>query len=174
MSMSRTQVIVTRLIVLAALAGLPGLGEATPPRGGSGGSGFTLDCGSDSVLAGVVVRAGTMVDAVEAICVKVNADGSWAGGSVNKGKAGGSGGAPMSLSCDGGWAVMGIHGRSGSLVDREGQIFGRNPSTASGGNGARDILTIIPPTGRTVGQPYDIKVTNTGGTTTSPGAWTLQ
>ncbi len=55
---------------------------------------------------------------------------------------------------------------------QDGQIFGRVPASFSRVAGAKDQLTIIPPSGMIVGQPYDIKVTNTGGTTTSPGAWT--
>ncbi len=99
--------------------------DATPARGGSGGSSFNLDCGSDAVLAGVVLHAGALVDSVEAMCVKVKADGSWSGSSFSKGKAGGSGGGRLNLSCDQNWAVIGIHGRSGALVDKLGVRCGK-------------------------------------------------
>jgi hypothetical protein len=117
--------LVAILSLVTALAIVPSVTGATPPRGGSGGQAFDLDCGADSVLAGVVARTGSLVDAVEALCVKVKADGSWSGGPSSKGRAGGSGGGPASLSCDAGWAVIGIHGRSGALVDRLGVRCGK-------------------------------------------------
>ena len=128
--------------------------EATPPRGGTGGQPFSLDCGGDSVLAGVNARTGTLVDAVEAVCVKVKADGSWTGGYVSKGRAGGSGGGPISLYCDEGWAVMGIHGRSGALVDKLGVRCGK--LGAQGG-----VVKIVEgnamrgPSGGNGGSPFD-------------------
>jgi len=93
-----TRALLVLIGTLGPLGLLAAAAQATPPRGGSGGSAFNLDCGSDAVLAGVTIRAGTLVDSVEVICVKVRADGSWSGSYASKGKAGGSGGGLLSLS----------------------------------------------------------------------------
>ncbi len=90
-----------------------------------GTSSFTSDCGSDGVMAGIRVRTGTLVDSVQAICVKVGSNGAWAGGQFDGTRAGGNGGSPSDLLCDQGSAVTAVFGNSGSLIDRVGVRCGK-------------------------------------------------
>ena len=108
------------LVALIATLGVAPLTVGAAPHGGNGGSPFNLTCSGDEVLVGITVRAGRLVDSVEALCVKVNPNGTWSGGHVARGRAGGSGGSSVMALCDQGSAVTGIHGRAGALVDSVG------------------------------------------------------
>ncbi len=108
--------------LMVALSVAPPPVEAAP-HGGSGGSQFTLTCSGDEVLAGINVQAGRLVDSVQALCVKVNPNGTWSGGHVARGRAGGSGGSPVTALCDQGSVVTGIHGRAGALVEGAARRF---------------------------------------------------
>lgn len=90
-----------------------------PPAsvGGSGGSPFTSDCNSDGVMVGIKVRTGTLVDSVQAVCVKVRSNGTWAGGQFDATRAGGNGGTAGSLICQDGSAVQSVFGKAGALID---------------------------------------------------------
>ena len=111
---------------------------AAPPAsaGGSGGSPFTSDCNSDGVMVGIKVRTGSLVDSIQAVCVKVNSNGTWAGSQFDGTRAGGNGGAPGSLICANGSAVRGIFGKAGSLIDN----IGLACVTMTGSNG---IVTTV-------------------------------
>src|SRR5688500_3709007 len=111
--MSRRPLLAVSLL-LPCLAPAPA--HALPYHGGSGGTAFDLDCGGDAVLAGVHVNSGTLIDKVEPVCIQVGLTGTW-GAKFAVGSAGGVGGSKTSLLCDDGWAVMGIKGASGNLVD---------------------------------------------------------
>lgn len=89
----------------------------TGTAGGSGGTSYSLSCGSDKALVGIKGKAGSLVDSVEGFCAQINDDGSWQG-TVQAGFAGGSGGTNFSLYCAPGQAVTGIRGRAGSYVDQ--------------------------------------------------------
>ena len=112
-----------------------------PPAtaGGSGGSAFTSDCNSDGVMVGIKVRTGSLVDSVQAVCVKVRSNGSWAGGTFDGARAGGNGGTASPLICESGSAVQSIFGRAGSLIDAIGVICvtmtGRNGIVTDVGSG---------------------------------------
>lgn len=90
----------------------------TTPAGGSGGTYYTLDCPSNRVLVGIRGRAGSLIDGIRGVCAKVSYNGSWSGGTTNTTYRGGSGGTSFSRVCASGYAVSGISGRKGSLVDQ--------------------------------------------------------
>ena len=109
------------------------------PHGGSGGSPFSLQCPVGEVLAGITARVGTFVDSIEVLCVRVERASrnsvAWTGGHASRGRAGGTGGGPVTLRCDEGWAVSGIHGRADDLVDSLGLIC--SPLSGAGGSAMR-------------------------------------
>lgn len=92
--------------------------STTTVVGGGGGTAYTLDCPSNQVLVGIKGRAGSWIDRIHGVCVKVNYDGSWSGGTTTTSYKGGSGGTAFSRTCASGYAVSGISGRAGSLVDQ--------------------------------------------------------
>ena len=102
-----------------------------PTAGGTGGSPFTSDCSSDGVMVGIKVRTGSLVDSVQAVCVKVRSNGSWAGGTFDGTRAGGNGGTAGSLICQSGSAVQSVFGKAGSLID----AIGVNCVTMAGPSG---------------------------------------
>jgi hypothetical protein len=127
---------------------------ATGGGGGSGGNPFTSDCGGDGAMVGIRARAGSLVDSVQAVCVKVNSNGSWAGGYYDGAKAGGSGGNPVNLLCDEGWAVMALFGKAGAMVDSVGVRCGKMGAA----DGAVKIVsgsTSRGPSGGTGGNAFD-------------------
>jgi hypothetical protein len=93
--------------------------------GGTGGSPFTSDCNSDGVMVGIKVRTGTLVDSVQAVCVKVKSNGDWVGSQFDGARAGGNGGIAGSMICANGFAVQSIYGKAGSLVDGIGVLCGK-------------------------------------------------
>ena len=90
----------------------------TTAAGGSGGTAYRLNCPSNRVLVGIRGRAGSLIDGIRGVCVKVSYNGNWSGGTTNTTYKGGSGGTAFSRICPSGYAVSGISGRKGSLVDR--------------------------------------------------------
>lgn len=89
-----------------------------PAHGGGGGSNFSLDCGVDTVLIGVIGRKGEWLDRLQAKCTRVSTDGNWVGGLSTTGTAGGSGGTSFNVTCPTNTAVRGISGRFGWYVNR--------------------------------------------------------
>lgn len=141
-------------LVAVLVGSLTVLGSLAPtaqaaPHGGSGGSPFTLSCGANEVLVAIGTRSGSLVDKVEALCQRIDSGKKWAsGGASIRGSAGGSGGSPGLIACDRDSAIIGLHGRSGALVDRLGAIcrkvdgtgsaYDRNAVGGSGGTAFRD------------------------------------
>lgn len=103
--------------------------------GGGGGAPFWLGCEEGSVLVGLSLHTGSLVDSIMAICARVNSDGTWrVRGQSNgttlywytfAGIVGGSGGTLKSFMCAPGEGVMRLFGRSGGLIDRLGIECGR-------------------------------------------------
>lgn len=97
----------------------------TPIAGGSGGTSYSLSCGSDKALVGIKGKAGSFIDRVIAVCARINDDGSWLG-SVSEAIgprgttdfAGGLGGNSFNLTCPSGYAVSGIKGKAGAYIDQ--------------------------------------------------------
>jgi hypothetical protein len=85
--------------------------------GGGGGTAFTQTCPDGGVLNGIRGRAAGLIDAVGAICVRLDALRD-AFSESTPATTGGSGGTAFELRCPQGWAVVGIKGRAASLVDR--------------------------------------------------------
>lgn len=92
--------------------------EYTPVAGGSGGTFYSLSCGSDKALVGIDGRADNLVDRVQGLCVQINYDGSWQGNWTTTGTAGGSGGTSYGLRCPSGSAVTGLTGYAGSYLNK--------------------------------------------------------
>lgn len=91
----------TMLVGVFSLTLLIGVSPAVVAAmvGGSGGSPFVADCGTDSVLVGIKGRAGLLLDRIQAECVRVNNQGKWGGNFFTKGPFGGHGGAPFAFRC---------------------------------------------------------------------------
>lgn len=91
--------------------------QTTPAFGGSGGSPFTLSCGSGYVLTGLRGRSGVWVDRIGVLCRPVRANGTLGAETIRSGEVGGGGGDPKAVSCPSGQVVSGFKMRSGSFVD---------------------------------------------------------
>ncbi len=91
--------------------------DYTAVAGGSGGTGFSLDCGANMSLVGIQGKAGSLIDSVQGVCAQFNADGSQLGRKVLTGSAGGMGGASYHLECPAGKTVIGITGHADSHVN---------------------------------------------------------
>ena len=130
--------------------------SVTTVAGGGGGKAFTLDCPSGRVLVGIKGRAHAWMDGIQGVCVKVNYDGSWSGGTTTTGYKGGNGGNTFTRTCAQRQAVSGIAGREGMFVDkiriycrplvnatqeglgRAGRLTGtRTPLSTAGGSGGK-------------------------------------
>jgi len=86
----------------------------SPEIGRTGGNPFSVDCGTDQVLAGIDVRAGYALDAIAPRCVSVNANGDWIGNPSRRGGLkGGSGGSLRTSQCPSNYAVVGYNGSRG-------------------------------------------------------------
>lgn len=114
----------------------------SPYYGGTRGTGyapFALACPSDTALSGIMGRAATLIDRVRRLChattitqtagtpeytYRLNRTGSEISTLIG-GSAGGSGGSGFDDRCPDGELVVGIFGRSGSLLDRLQVICGR-------------------------------------------------
>lgn len=88
-----------------------------PILGGTNGHGFTRSCGAGRVLAGLVFRDGSLVDAVGIICRPVLANGSLGPASTVGSLAGGTNGTAGSETCAPGRAVTQAGIRHGSYVN---------------------------------------------------------
>jgi hypothetical protein len=81
----------------------------TPLFGGSGGNrSYNLDCGNQSVLVGVIYKAGMWLDAIGIICQQVDPQTGALGNEFTRGPVGGSGGGARTNRCNQGNAVQGI------------------------------------------------------------------
>lgn len=109
----------TLLLAVSLCAASPGVlaTDYTGLAGGSGGSGFDLDCGANMSLIGIQGKAGSLIDSVQGVCAQFNADGTKLGSNVLTGKAGGAGGASYDLQCLNGTTVQGITGHTGAYVN---------------------------------------------------------
>jgi hypothetical protein len=94
----------------------------TPVAGGSGGTSYSLSCGSDKALVGIKGYAGSYIDGAFGVCAQINYDGSWQGSVSDTlgpgGFAGRSTGNSFDLTCPRGYAVTGIKGKAGSYIDQ--------------------------------------------------------
>jgi hypothetical protein len=88
-----------------------------PILGGTNGHGFTRSCGAGRVLAGLVFRDGSLVDAVGIICRPVLANGTLGPASTVGSLVGGGGGTAGSETCAPGRAVTRAGIRHGSYVN---------------------------------------------------------
>ncbi len=86
--------------------------------GGSGGNRYDLRCSADEALVGIYGGAGAVVDRVGALCVALNANGSWNSEPRTIGTAGGGGGSGYDQRCPRNQVVVAFEGRSGALVDQ--------------------------------------------------------
>jgi hypothetical protein len=103
-----------------------------PAHGGDGGSSFSLDCGNDKVLIGVIGLKAEWLDRLQPKCTWVSTSGNWVGGLFTSGTAGGGGGESFSVTCPRDTAIKGISGRYGWYVNR---LYLRcRPLGASGSN----------------------------------------
>jgi len=93
--------------------------------GGYGGNAYTTTCKTGYVTKGLRGRAANLVDRLQLICVE-EADIAKASDvtseslDFNYPEFGGTGGQYFSMRCGGGDAAVGIHGASGTYVDRIG------------------------------------------------------
>lgn len=106
--------IILPLLLLLGFAG----GALASPHGGQGGTPFNAPCGQNSVLVGLVGAAGTLVERIQPVCVRVKSDGSWDGVTFGVGFYGGRGGRYYEKVCDNGFAVGGINGKAGTMLDQ--------------------------------------------------------
>ena len=84
-----------------------------PVLGGTGGIGFTRDCGAGYVLTGLRYRSGLVIDALGLLCRPVLAGGALGPETSVGGSAGGGGGTAGVASCP-----------SGSVVNGSGLVYG--------------------------------------------------
>ncbi len=91
---------------------------STPLFGGGGGNrSYNLDCGNQSVLVGVIYKAGMWLDAIGIICQEVNPQTGALGNEFTRGPVGGSGGVALTHRCNQGNVVQGIWMRSGQFIE---------------------------------------------------------
>ncbi len=94
--------------------------------GGSGGNAYTTTCKTGFVAKGLRGRSARLVDRLQLTCVEeadvasLNNDVSGETLDFNYPEFGGTGGQYFSVRCGGGDAAVGIHGASGTYVDRIG------------------------------------------------------
>jgi hypothetical protein len=124
-TMTRTHVsALIRFLRLATFAGVLAATGAhatvvsTSQAGGSGGTSFTQTCANGGVLVGLQGAFGDFIDSVKAVCSRIDSIGDPVDTSVLSAHGGGGGTTGYDLRCPRGWAVTGLKGRSGSLVDR--------------------------------------------------------
>jgi hypothetical protein len=86
-------------------------------HGSTGGGSNSLDCGSGNVAVGVYGRSGSYVDQIGLICAPLNNLGA---SFKTSNSYGGSGGGPFTQQCPPGEVLVGIFGRSGSVIDQIG------------------------------------------------------
>lgn len=155
------QCLVALVVVAAILLGNVSVDahdvEGGPAAGGGGGNPFNLDCGADHVLIGIAGIAGSWIDRIEALCMKIVVTGHWDGPEVKRtARAGGQGGfLPQffDMRCPEDHAVSGIDGHAASFVDRI-RIFCKRitprggltgdaiPQTPAGGDGGRPFYQL--------------------------------
>ena len=88
-----------------------------PVVGGTGGSGFSRDCGAGRVLSGLRYRSGLVIDALGLLCRPVLAGGELGPESTIGTLAGGTGGGTTNfVSCPAGFVVGGLYVVHGSYV----------------------------------------------------------
>jgi hypothetical protein len=107
----------TQMISLAATLmtlTLSPLARGMDTHGGSSGSAFSLDCGSDGVMVAAGVSYSHVVNGIDVTCVKLKADGSWKGAFYSAGRRGGYGKNYYSNHPFEGKAVARIYGRADS------------------------------------------------------------
>jgi hypothetical protein len=104
--------------VLAAALLITPFSAIAAPHGGTGGTGALSACGPYSAMVGIYGSAGTLIDKVGAVCVRVDRSaGTWEGAAYDAPAHGGTGGAPFRSVCPTGQAMAGFAGRAGSMVD---------------------------------------------------------
>jgi hypothetical protein len=106
---------------LLALGASDALSQDLPPQnlpilGGTGGTAFSLDCGSGHVLSGLRYRNGLVIDAIGLLCRPVLANGSLGPESTVGSIVGGSGGTTNVVSCPSGMVLVALRVRYGSYV----------------------------------------------------------
>src|SRR5438874_1798691 len=104
--------------VLAAASAAHGTVFNTSTAGGSGGTAFTQTCPNGGVLVGLQGRFGGFIDSVKAVCSRLDSIGDVFDTTVLSAHGGSGGTTSYDLRCPRGWAVAGLRGRAGSLVDR--------------------------------------------------------
>ena len=111
----------TLLAGLAAACISPSFATDLPTVGGGGGGAFRTACGPHGFLAGIRGRTGDWIDAIEAVCVRYDAQSQSAGPSAPIGDVyGGSGGGGRASVCPPGMAVRGWEIAS---LDNGGQVL---------------------------------------------------
>jgi hypothetical protein len=91
---------------------------STPLFGGSGGNcSYNLDCGNQSVLVGVIYKAGMWLDAIGIICQQVNAKTGALENEFTRGPVGGSVGVARTNRCNQSNVIQGIWVRSGQFIE---------------------------------------------------------
>ena len=145
---------------------------STPLFGGSGGNrSYNLDCGNQSVLVGVIYKAGMWLDAIGIICQRVNSQTGALADEFTRGPVGGSGGQSRIVRCGAGRVVQGIRAFSGQYINqlhmrcsrwetsRKAPVFSQicNPNTVScpvfGGSGGSRSDAFFCPAGK-VGKAF--------------------
>jgi len=132
--------------------------------GGGGGAPFSIACEEGAVLVGLTLHTSSYVDYVQAICARINRDGSWRTREINgrtfywlttPGSAGGAGGAAQTLRCAPGEGVMEVFGRSGTVIDRLGIRCGRLGPVGEG-TGIVAPRSVKGPSGGPGGAPFEL------------------
>ena len=123
----KTKCVGTWMMALLALfpAALSATESVTASAGGTGGNPYTIDCGRTQAMVGVqgdIATSSTaayVVGSIQAMCVGLNADGSWNGTPAPAPRIAGvyRATAPVSILCSQNHAVSAISGRSGLYVD---------------------------------------------------------
>jgi hypothetical protein len=96
----------------------------TAAVGGDGGSSFSVSCPTGSILVGLTVGSGLVVDSIQGVCARISAEGHQVGDPIVLlgGKVGGSGGTKYSRICPDGQAIVGLRVGDGWYVTHLGVL----------------------------------------------------
>jgi hypothetical protein len=139
---------------------IAGQALALPPVGGPGGAPFTADCGANKVMVHANVYTQDFVSALRIMCIEVNAAGEWLTSPdtvTDLDRVGGSQGTTNRVTCQTNWGAVGIHGKTGNVIDSLGLHCGRlytNSDTSVKTAGSTEKKG---PFGGPGGAPFDLK-----------------